>query len=374
VAPRQRIDFEAEGLLDGLEGEAREARRELLEYLHRAGVPLEELKRAVAENRLALVPAELVVAQDAKYTIEEAAEQAGVPAEFLLEQRRAAGLPVADPGERAYSDEDVAAGRRLAAALAAGLPREGMLDAARVFGQAAAQAAAATRLLGREAFLRPGDTERDLGLRLADALTALHPRTIATLQYLYENHLREQIRNDVIEISALEAGQLPGTSEIAVCFADLVGFTKLGQELAPEDLGAVATRFNALAAAAAQPPVSLIKMIGDAAMLVSTEPEPLLEAALRLVEAADAEGEGFPRVKAGVTMGEALYRWGDWYGSPVNLASRVTAIAHPASVLATGEVHDAVPDRFAWSFAGRRRLRGIRHEVDLFRCREPASA
>ena len=46
------IDFEAEGLLEGLDGEAREARLALLRDLSDAGVPLEELKQAAAEGRL----------------------------------------------------------------------------------------------------------------------------------------------------------------------------------------------------------------------------------------------------------------------------------------------------------------------------------
>src|SRR5919204_1642790 len=55
-AMTSRVDFEAEGLLDGVEGEAREARMELLEQLIADGATLEELKRAVKENRLAFVP------------------------------------------------------------------------------------------------------------------------------------------------------------------------------------------------------------------------------------------------------------------------------------------------------------------------------
>ena len=55
-------DFEAEGLLDGLDGEAREARRRLLEELEASGVPLAELRAAVAEGRLALMPLERVLA------------------------------------------------------------------------------------------------------------------------------------------------------------------------------------------------------------------------------------------------------------------------------------------------------------------------
>jgi adenylate cyclase len=367
-------DFAAEGLVKGLRGKKRAARLELLEHLYKAGVPLEELRRAVEEERLVFVPVELVLAQDAKYTIAELAQRAGTDVQFLFDQRRAAGLPVADPDERAYSDDDVEAARRFVAALDAGLPRDGMLEAARVFGQAAAQAAAATRIVGGEAFSRPGDTERDLGLRLADALSALHPRTLATLQYLYEAHLREQLRNDVIASFDLAAGTLAGASEVAVCFADLVGFTRLGEQLAPEDLGAVATRFSQLAADVTREPVSLIKMIGDAAMFVSSEPKPLLETALRLVDAADAEGAGFPELKAGVALGDALNRWGDWYGSPVNLASRVTDVAKPASVLATARVREAVRDGFSWSFAGNRRLKGIPQQVTLYRCERASAA
>ena len=50
------IDFEAEGLLDGLDGESRDARLRLLEQLERDGVSLDELRDAVNEGRLALVP------------------------------------------------------------------------------------------------------------------------------------------------------------------------------------------------------------------------------------------------------------------------------------------------------------------------------
>jgi adenylate cyclase len=58
----------------------------------------------------------------------------------------------------------------------------------------------------------------------------------------------------------------------------------------------------------------------------------------------------------------------------VNLASRVTAIARPGSVLATREVRDAARDAYRWSPAGRRSLRGVDGQVALYRARraEPA--
>ena len=95
----------------------------------------------------------------------------------------------------------------------------------------------------------------------------------------------------------------------------------------------------------------------------------MVEAALELVETAAAEGEDFPLLRAGIACGEALPRGGDWYGRPVNLASRITAIARPDSVLAEAAVHDALADDYAWSFAGARRLKGIDGSVKLWRCR-----
>jgi adenylate cyclase len=109
-------------------------------------------------------------------------------------------------------------------------------------------------------------------------------------------------------------------------------------------------------------------------MLVSTEPAPLLESALRLIERSEEEEAGnFPALRAGVETGQALQRGGDWYGRPVNLASRVTEIARPGSVLATQAVREALDEDdgggFDWSRAGRRRIKGVDKPVALFRVR-----
>jgi adenylate cyclase len=93
-----------------------------------------------------------------------------------------------------------------------------------------------------------------------------------------------------------------------------------------------------------------------------------------LIDAADAEGEDFPQLRAGAALGRAAPLAGDWFGRPVNLASRITAIARPGSVLAEREVHEAVESAYSWSYAGERRLRGIREPVRLFRARRPVSA
>ena len=107
----------------------------------------------------------------------------------------------------------------------------------------------------------------------------------------------------------------------------------------------------------------LVKTIGDAAMLASPEPEPLLEAALALIEGAEAEGGDFPQLRAGAAFGPALARAGDWFGAPVNLASRITAVARPGSLLVDAPLYEAVGSAYRASFAGERRLKGIREPV-----------
>jgi adenylate cyclase len=364
------IDFEAEGLLDGVEGEAREARRELLERLADDGVPLNELREAVAAGRLTLLPVERGIAGDGpRYTPREIAELSGGDLGLLQRASAALGLPYPDPDERALNEADLEAARRVKAFLDAGLPEDGIVQVARTIGMGTARIADANRELIRRTLMQPGDTERDLALRFAAAAEYMLPIFEPTLLYAQRAHLLEQIRRDVIGTADLASGEMGATAEVSVCFADLVGFTKLGEEIAPEELGLVAGRLEEIATAAAEPPVRLVKTIGDAAMLVSPEAEAMTDAALRLIEASEQEGEEFPQLRAGIARGHALARTGDYYGRPVNLASRITGIAKPGSVLVDQAAKRAAPDAFGYSFAGERRLKGFDSRTKLYRVR-----
>ena len=363
------IDFEAEGLLKGTRGKARQARRELLEELADDGVPLEELRKAVAEDRLALLPVErLLSGGGERLTAAEVAERAEIEIEVVRWLRQALGLPLSDGEERVFTEDDVEAAKRIKAQLEAGLPPEGMLEVSRVLGVSMAQVAAASRTLVGEAVLSPGDTELDVARRYVEATQRLRPTIGPMFTYVFEQHLREQIRQDAIGAAELRTGKLTGAEEVTVCFADLVGFTKLGESLAPEELGGVTGRLSELAGDAAEPPVRLVKLIGDAAMLVSQDNDALVAAALRLIEEAESD-EDFPLLRAGAARGAALPRGGDWYGRPVNLASRITGIAYPGSVLASREVREASGNGYRWSDAGAKRVKGIEGRVSLFRVR-----
>ena len=110
-------------------------------------------------------------------------------------------------------------------------------------------------------------------------------------------------------------------------------------------------------------------MIGDAAMMVSSEPEPMLDAAVGLVDAAEAKGDEFPFLRAGIAFGPAIAQSGDYYGSSVNKASRITGIARPGSVVVDEPTMEAVGEGYDYSFAGERRLKGFDSRFKLFRAR-----
>jgi adenylate cyclase len=367
---RVAIDFEAEGLLDGVgEGRAREARLELLRTLLQEGFTLEELRRAASEDRLALLPVERVLESEGpRHTLREAAEAAALDVEFVQEARRAIGLPAVDPDERALTDQDLELTRHAKVLLDAGLDRESLLELVRVMSHALDSIASALVATLGEALLQPGDTERDLGLRYAETLQLLTPLAGPALELILARRVREQIREAVIGRAELESGRLPGAQPVVVAFVDIVGFTELGEQVPADELGAVVRDFEKRVETAAHPPVRLVKTIGDAAMLVAPEPDPLLDAVLGLMDDS-LEDPNAPALRAGVASGEALQRAGDWYGRPVNLASRLTAVARRGAVVATEEVRKAARDGRRWSFAGNRRLKGVAGQVALYRVR-----
>lgn len=366
------IDFEREGLLEGLEGPARRARLELLEQLADDGIPLEELRTATAERRLALLPVEQVLGGGKeRYSANEIAELTGLDQPFLERIWRGLGMALAEPDDRLFTEADLEAARRAKAFRDAGLDQEGILEISRTIARSMANVAATIASVFSETYMRAGDDEQSLALRYAEASRELTPMLGPVLEHILNVQQRSLIRQAAVDSATLEAGQMPGGQEMAFCFADLVGFTRLGETVPADELGAVAERLEKMAIEVSDPPVRLIKTIGDAVMLGSREPDALLAAALRLVETAGEASEDFPQLRAGIAFGEAIGRAGDWYGRPVNLASRITDIARPGSLLAADAVKDAADGDYRWSFAGGRRLKGVDGEVKLFRVRRP---
>ena len=374
-SPQVATDFEAEGLLDDLEGDARDARRRLLEKLEEDGVGLDDLRQACAEGRLALLPVERALAPPGpRFTFSQMAEKAELDPKFLADLTRALGLPLLlDESEPTFTTADVEAARTVSQFREAGIDDDALLEVTRVLGHSLSQIVAAVRSMFTQSFFKAGDSEYDVAVRWTAAAEYANPLLEQVVQYLLRAQQVAQLRQSVFDLAGLGTG----TSQVSVAFADLAGFTYLGEQVAADQLGSVAGRLTALATELAQPPVRLVKMIGDAAMLVSTEPKPLLEAVLTLLEAVESEGEDFPPLRAGVACGEALARGGDWYGAPVNLASRITDKTRAAAVVVTAEFKDHVgEDGYRWTkLPGKRKFKGVSEDQVLFRVRraEPES-
>jgi adenylate cyclase len=246
-----------------------------------------------------------------------------------------------------------------------------VLETSRLIGISMANLADANREMVGEVFTEPGIDERELAMRYAAAAKTMSPLLGETLLHAYRIHLREAIRRAVISEAELAEGRISGTDEMTIAFADLVGFTRLGESLEIEQIGDLTGKLFELASDAAQPPVRLVKMIGDAAMFASRESQPLLDAVVGLIESAGTEE--LPPLRAGVARGQALGRGGDWYGRPVNLAARITNFARPDSIVVDQSVRDAIAQTngrpFDFSFAGKRRFKGIEGEVPVHRVR-----
>ncbi len=359
------MDFAAAGLLDGLEGPERQARQELLERLAADGVGLDELKAAVAEDRLVLLPVERELG--GKLTGEEVAQRAGIPTEQLIRIWRALGFPQVEPDEPLWDDDEVAAAKSLKQFLDAGVPEDAVIEITRVLGEGMSRLAPTITGTFADTYLEPGDNERDVALRYAAMAEQLLPSMSPVLNAALRAYARESARRGIIGRAELQRGHLGNEEHAVVCFADLVGFTSLGGQIGLEELGTVARQLAELAGDVAAPPVRLVKTIGDAAMFVSPEADALVGAALSLVEA--VESADLPALRAGMASGPVINRAGDWYGNAVNLASRVTGVARPGSVLCTQDVRDAAQEGFAWSSAGRFRLKGIDERQPLYRAR-----
>jgi adenylate cyclase len=248
----------------------------------------------------------------------------------------------------------------------AGLAPDAIAEISRVLGESMARVAATTTAAFADSFLQPGDSEEDVAWRFAGLAEQLTPPFAPVLVAAFKGHLRETVQQGVLSRAELAAGHLAGEQEAVVAFADLVGFTTLGGQVGAEELGSVISRFGEIAGDVAES-VRLVKMIGDAAMFTCREPRPLVAAALSLLE--EIRDADLPAVRVGIASGQAVQRAGDLYGHAVNLASRVTGIARPNSVLCTKEVRDAVREEFDWSAAGKHRLKGVGNSVPLYRAR-----
>lgn len=270
-------------------------------------------------------------------TGDEIAQRAGVDREVADRLWRALGFPDTGKDERVFTDQDV----RALTIATEGLDRlsgeeweravELIVREARVLSAHLADVA--------EIEIDAMVAMRDLGLRRKTLATAVEKGLGGSdLEWLIGYDLRRQLHGALRRRSS--AGP-DATTEMAVVFIDLVDYTALTSRIGSDELGPLLARFETLVFdTVAEASGRVVKLIGDEAMVVWTEPEAAADAALDIVGRCGADG--IPPARAGVAYGPVLPRDGDYFGHPVNAASRIVARAEPGSVVVDAEVARAL--------------------------------
>jgi adenylate cyclase len=169
--------------------------------------------------------------------------------------------------------------------------------------------------------------------RIADLADILEEQMI----YAWRRHLGAMIRwiGDRVEHSrggdGLDPTALP--LERAVGFADLVGYTRISEHLAADELDRLVQEIEtASREVVTRGGGRVVKTIGDAMMFVTDEP---VRAALIALELAETFGQrtNTPPARVAMVWGRVLARFGDVFGPTVNLASRLSEAARPGEVI-----------------------------------------
>jgi class 3 adenylate cyclase len=337
-------------VVDSLDFEALEAagianareRAGLIEYLADLGFTADEMVEAERHGRLfGLAGDVLLWSGPPTYTLRTAADAIGVALEDIEHGWAMLGLTVADPDTPALSQADVD-GLATWTAMRMEMGPDAADGFLRVLGSTVARLAEALSSMIRTA--RPkmwlghtGDelTTAQVYREAADFV----PRIGAMIDAVYRHHL--------VSTRTFIEGVVTGPTAGLVCgvgFADLSGFTALTQQLTPAELSTLLSEFgNTVSDIVHADGGRVVKFLGDAVMWVSSNPEPLAQAAMDLVDHPRAREAGL-EVRAGLGYGEILALSGDYFGNPVNLAARLVAAAAPGQILAAAEVHDQLPD------------------------------
>lgn len=273
------------GLFDGLDASAREERAELVVWLLEQGFGLDQIRAEVAPM---LMPAHRALGNDGKYVSERAVSaDHGIDLALLQGIERALGLPrLDDPDAALLLRADGEAAVRLQQLVGAGLDPGQVLLMIRRLSEGISRAVPAFRYSTISAIMRPGLTELEVAKAHEEIVRTVIPLLGDMIRDILFVQLRRVLEGEEVNATERAAGvALPGARQLAVAFADMVGFTRLGEAIPPEELVGLVERLADLAHEVVNPPVRLVKTIGDAVMLVSSDAAKLLGATLQLLTA-----------------------------------------------------------------------------------------
>ncbi|HEU5302565.1 MAG TPA: adenylate cyclase regulatory domain-containing protein [Acidimicrobiia bacterium] len=337
--------FTAAGLYDP-DAPGADERLRLLDYLVGLGATLEDLQAAHGIGMLQRIVIDLVRRTGGPLiSSREVADRGGVRLDVVERVVRAAGLPLVDPDQPVFREEDADAFALFeqGAAIFGDGPT---LEFTRTIGAAMASIAdSAMALFGIGAASRfdvseVGELEQAKIGELASTILNSKEGVLRTIDVLFFHHVGAAVRRSV----AARSGDTR-TATYAVGFVDLVASTALNRRLGPAELAEAIGGFERAATEVVTSREGrVVKTIGDEIMFVNADPGAACETALALRDAVHDD----PRlgtVRGGLAYGELVLGYGDFYGAEVNLAARLVRAAEPGQILVT----EAVTGRVASS-------------------------
>jgi adenylate cyclase len=265
----------------------------------------------------------------------QVAERAGVPLEVAQELWRLLGFPQQPDDAVAFTERDVQALQYTHDLVKLGvLSPDRQAALVRTWGRSFARLAEWQTTLLTDVAL---ESEDPVG-QVTELASEVLPRVEELQSYVWRRHLASAG-------ARLMAGDSAGsdTTQLAVVFVDIVGFTSRSKELTETELVRWIEYFEAeCSGSVVDHGGRVIKNIGDEVLFVAEDVAGAADAALTMTARGSDSDDEFPEVRAGLAYGDVVSRLGDVFGPTVNVASRLTSVARPGSVLIDRGAHDAL--------------------------------
>ncbi|WP_424188946.1 adenylate/guanylate cyclase domain-containing protein [Actinokineospora sp. G85] len=270
----------------------------------------------------------LLLGGSRQYTRLEVVEKAGVPLERAMTLWRALGFATVADDAVVFTERDIEALRLTDELMYRGILEPSLATAmARMLGQHLSRLAEWQVHILRDVLAANPELVTD-ERQLARFVEQLVPDLGRMQDFVWRRHLAAFAGRTL----ATTDDDLDSHSQL-VGFADMVGFTTFTRRSDEAELSQVVDTFDAVTAeVVAENHGRIVKMLGDEVLFVAENPVHGARIALALLDRAEADPT-LPQLRAGLAYGRVLSRFGDVYGSTVNIAARLTSVARPGTVL-----------------------------------------